>query len=292
MGSVIQEECRKSAVRRVRAFREEFGVKTVPVNCVRLLQTLGDSGKIRLKWILLQDEAPGFLDGMTQYISETDTYLVLTRRPPLNWRKTSSWRRYNFTLAHELGHVFLGHMKTPNELKSEAVRDMEDLEADAFAAELLAPAEALGRFRTVQEASEALLVSESAIRRRIRDTDVLLALRTCPKCGFGGIPPAADFCRMCGECLQKVPHPPAEAEVPFLPMPPAECPVCGYAEDTSRSSVCPNCDYPKRNECRPEYNQPPHYCPDDARFCEVCGAPTLYRELIWDRTGRNSDVLL
>ena len=176
MGSVIQEECRKSAVRRVRAFREEFGVKTVPVNCVRLLQTLGDSGKIRLKWILLQDEAPGFLDGMTQYISETDTYLVLTRRPPLNWRKYSSWRRYNFTLAHELGHVFLGHMKTPNELKSEAVRDMEDLEADAFAAELLAPAEALGRFRTVQEASEALREQKNDALRRGEEAGMSMLL--------------------------------------------------------------------------------------------------------------------
>ena len=292
MGFVTQEECRKSAVRRVRAFREEFGIRTVPVDCVRLLRDLQESGKMRLRWEEIPRDAPDFLDGITLYQSWTDSYLILTRQVPVRWQKYSSWRRYNFTLAHELGHVVFGHLKTPNNLKTQTVQDTEDMEADAFAAELLVPAEALGQFRTVQEAAEALLVSESAIRRRIRDTGVLLALRTCPACGFREIPPAADFCRMCGKSLQKVPHPPVQAEVTFLPEPQYECPVCGYTDPMIRSRVCPNCDESKRNYCLPEYNQPPHICPDDARFCEVCGAPTLYRELIWKNFRGKTDVLL
>ena len=174
-----------------------------------------------------------------------------------------------------------GMIPTPaqDRLKNETVRALEDAEADAFAAELLVPAEALKNFCTVKEAADALWVSESAVRRRMRDTGVLPAMRTCPRCGFGRIPPAAGFCRMCGACVQPVPRPPEEPEVPFLPPLPRECPVCGETELGSVGGECLNCGNPKRNRCMPEYNQPPHRCPDDARFCELCGAPTVYGEL-------------
>ena len=43
---------------------------------------------------------------------------------------------------------------------------------------------------------------------------------------------------------------------------------------------CLYCDASKRNYCMPEYSQPPHWCPDDANYCETCGAPTLYKELL------------
>ena len=130
------------------------------------------------------------------------------------------------------------------------------------------------------EAAEALLVSESAIRRRMRDTGILFAIRTCPKCGFDRIPPAADYCRMCGQSLQANPHPPAEQAVRYLPPPPEECPVCGLKETGAPEGRCMNCDNPKLNHCLPEYDQAQHWCPADALFCETCGARTLYSELL------------
>ncbi len=282
-------EYRRNAEARLRKFREEYGLWTAPVDAFRLPRRIAEHGKIRLRW-----EEDDFrlgrtgaeralaekLDGMHFYFPRTGSYWIVTRPAPLNWRKVSSWRRYHFTVAHELGHLFCGHLAVPDEAKSPEVRALEDLEADAFAAELLAPKETLGFFRGVREAADALWVSESAIRRRMRDTGILFALRTCPRCGFGRIPPAADYCRMCGTCLREDPRPPAEPEVRYLPPLPEECPVCGLKENGAPEGRCMNCDNPKRNHCLPEYDQRQHPCPADARFCEICGAPTLYAELI------------
>ena len=66
----------------------------------------------------------------------------------------------------------------------------------------------------------------------------------------------------------------------FFPPPPEECPACGYKNISTEDGRCLNCDASKRNHCMPEYSQPPHWCPDDANYCETCGAPTLYRELL------------
>ena len=262
----------------VRRFREDFGVRSVPVDSFVLMKSVREKGNL----ILDRQNDPQVPSGEAFIIHTpgTRTYTIVTGGiPPLDWKKYSSWRRINFTLAHELGHLFCGHLEVPHSLKSEKVRALEDAEADAFAAELLVPAEALAFFCTVKEAADALWVSESAVRRRMRDTGVLPAMRTCPRCGFSRIPPAAGFCRMCGACVQPVPRPPEEPEVPFLPPLPRECPVCGETELGSVGGECLNCGNPKRNRCMPEYDQPPHFCPDDARFCEICGAPTVYREL-------------
>ena len=288
MESLIQE-CRRSARLRLRKFREEYGVRTAPVDAFQLLRRIEGSGKVRLEWeqddgFLDQLQAPlggnKKVDGVTYYLPAAGGFLIVTRSVPLNWKRYSSWRRHHFTLAHELGHLFCGHMTVPGEAKNPAVLRMEELEADTFAAELLAPAEVLGNFRSVKEAADALWISESAVRRRMRDTGILFALRACPSCGFRRIPPAADYCRMCGCSLRAVPRPPAEPDVWFFPPPPEDCPVCGLKESGDPEGRCLNCDNPKRNHCLPEYNQRQHFCPQDALFCEVCGAPSLYAELL------------
>ena len=254
MEPLIREECLRNAAVRLRKFREEYGVWTAPVNTFRLLREIERHGKIRLQW----EQAPPIredADAFTVCSSDDDRILIFTREIPLHWQKYSAWRRYNFTMAHELGHIFCGHMTTPNARKSPAVVEMEETEADAFAAGLLTPPEALGHFCSVKEAAEALLVSESAIRRRMRDTGILFAIRTCPKCGFDRIPPAADYCRMCGQSLQANPHPPAEQAVRYLPPPPEECPVCGLKETGAPEGRCMNCDNPKLNHCLPGQSQ-------------------------------------
>ena len=271
--------CRERAETCLRKFREEFGIWETPVDCFRLTDKLNASGKISIQ----RAEAEGLsddFDGVTYYFPEEKFYLICHRPVAMMWKSRSVRRRINFTLAHELGHIFCGHLAVPDPLKTPETRALEDAEADAFAAELLTPKDVLGHFRSVKEAADALLVSESAVRRRTRDTGILFALRTCPNCGFNKIPPAADYCRMCGECLQETPHPPKERDVIFYPPPPEECPVCGYKNVSTEDGRCLYCDASKRNYCMPEYSQMPHWCPEDAKYCETCGAPTLYKELL------------
>ncbi len=279
MNAALEQSARKRAANAVRFFRKEFGVRTAPVNCFRVAMDLRDSGKIRFDW----EEADGRLssgfDARAQYLPQLDLYLVICRELPERWETVSARRRCNFTMAHELGHIFCGHVKIPKNCKSDATIALEDFEANAFAAELLMPREALGWFCSVQEAADGLLVSQTALRNRMRETGTLYALRTCPDCGFRRIPPAAAYCRECGRDLRETPAPPAETEVSYLPFPPKACPVCGYDFPAGRYGECLWCYNPKRNHCLPEDNAPEHWCRDEAKYCEVCGSPTLYAAL-------------
>ena len=78
---------------------------------------------------------------------------------------------------------------------------------------------------------------------------------------------------MCGASLgRKIPEGTAlKMRVPF----PERCPVCG-SDAMPSGGECPDCGYPVYNRCRAEYNRPSHINPPDARFCETCGASTLY----------------
>lgn len=57
------------------------------------------------------------------------------------YNDTENSRRCRFTIAHELGHIFLGHLliNTP-EYKTFAIREDNESEANVFARDLLAPA--------------------------------------------------------------------------------------------------------------------------------------------------------
>ena len=90
--------------------------------------------------------------------------------------------RKRFTIAHEIGHVYLGHLtnKDNNELIDDEMRlrssvwDMEEKQANAFAAKLLMPAflvrDAILAGRTsVEELAELFYVSEQAMMFRLRN---------------------------------------------------------------------------------------------------------------------------
>ena len=84
---------------------------------------------------------------------------------------------------------------------------------------------------------------------------------------------------MCGEAVKPL-YPPRPEDVPYLPPAPAECPACGAAEPAGPGGECLNCGAPKRNHCLPEYDQPAHWCPPEAKYCETCGAPTVFAGMI------------
>jgi len=90
--------------------------------------------------------------------------------------------RKRFTIAHEIGHVVLGHLtnKENNELIDDEVRlrssvwNVEERQANAFAAQLLMPASlirgAVNRgLASVEELAEMFEVSEQAMMYRLRN---------------------------------------------------------------------------------------------------------------------------
>ena len=68
-------------------------------------------------------------------------------------------------------------------------------------------------------------------------------MKTCENCGTQSYRVESKFCLKCGNGLP-------------------------YAEDAPRINICTNadCDW-----CKTKF-----IYPDDARFCDVCGSPTVY----------------
>ena len=287
----ILQELRSHAESEVRRFRREYDIPNVPMHSYDMIYQIVFYGKIDLDITMKRDLSPGF-DALARYFPEIDAYHIDMRATKDEMREIFHRRRTNFTLAHEIAHIFMGHLKHPVWEKTWRTLYMEELEANWFAAELLMPRNVIGYFRSVQEAADALGVSHAAMQRRMEETDLLYAIRTCPECGFRHIPPAADYCRKCGHrVFPKFQTRTREEEILFQKdqlqevfyEPPLvdKCPECGFNHALlGKTGKCPNCELPRRNFCQREYNQEPHPCPLDANYCEICGAPTMYNGLL------------
>lgn len=90
---------------------------------------------------------------------------------------TMKIERIRFTIAHELGHIFLGHEsllhRTPNSIFIE--KPEEETEADMFAARLLAPACVLWglNLRTPEEIAKICNISYQAAVYRAKRMEIL-----------------------------------------------------------------------------------------------------------------------
>ena len=93
------------------------------------------------------------------------------------YNDTENSRRCRFTIAHELGHIFLGHLliNTP-EYKTFAIREDNESEANVFARDLLAPACVLHELKafTTRDIANLCNISLEAARyreQRMRDLE-------------------------------------------------------------------------------------------------------------------------
>ena len=117
---------------------KDYKLNQVPTDLKKLVEGLG------LKFIELND--PEDIDGAILEIEGKPKMAVLNT--------TKSITRQRFTLAHELGHIFLNHTKrdvydgetsreNEGEFSSKSSKPPKETEADIFASELLIPYEQL-----------------------------------------------------------------------------------------------------------------------------------------------------
>ena len=129
---------------------KQYKIVDVPTDLRKICEGEG------LEFIELDD--PEAVDGMLMEL-EDGTRVAMVNR-------AKAYVRGRFTLAHELGHIFLRHDKR-DFYDAEAVRDLgEDIpesakppweqEADAFAAELLIPQEQLKKYQAELKNPEKL----------------------------------------------------------------------------------------------------------------------------------------
>lgn len=109
-----------------------------------------------------------------------------TGKPKLVFNDDEAEVRQRFTIAHELGHFALGHLRsdrsrlfrdTRKELMSN-VRDPKEVEANRFAARLLMPADAVrlavkNGARSIPELAQLFHVSEVAMKFRLMNLGML-----------------------------------------------------------------------------------------------------------------------
>ncbi|BFM05760.1 ImmA/IrrE family metallo-endopeptidase [Halioxenophilus aromaticivorans] len=106
----------------------------------------------------------------------------------IKYSASESPLRQRFTVAHELGHHLLGHVKkgmkfrdTPNEFRA-SVSSREEREANVFAAELLMPSELVmsaylnSSIRDVEKLASAFGVSKVAMRIKLQELDLITSI--------------------------------------------------------------------------------------------------------------------
>ena len=114
----------------------------------------------------LSEEKQMLRDGCTIYVPEHDLYVVLYNA------EITYFEHLNWTLAHEIGHIYLGHTKDD---------DLEEIEAHYFASQLFMPdytlymaAKEYGKISS-EDITEIFGVSPTAAQKRIQT----MKKRTC-----------------------------------------------------------------------------------------------------------------
>lgn len=158
-------------------FKMKFSIKNIPIDCVALAIKLNkkkDSNiKIKSTTFLPDGKLAKtiYVNCMNVYfvsVNRSQLYDAFRKRPKYPYR-CSSDRMVNFTLAHEFGHIFLGHTDIPDSCKTPEILEEEDLEANEFAGRLLIPKASLQScsFSTLSEIASEFMVSEQAILKRL-----------------------------------------------------------------------------------------------------------------------------
>ncbi len=150
----------KYAREMARKILKQHKIKDVPTNLQVICEKLG------LEYVELDD--PDELDGAILELDGTRVAMLNKAKPVV---------RARFTLAHELGHIFLNHDKREfydpevareyGEDVPENQKPAKEQEADAFASELLIPLEQLkkrqGELKDLEKLAAVFQVSRPAM---------------------------------------------------------------------------------------------------------------------------------
>jgi Zn-dependent peptidase ImmA (M78 family) len=140
---------------------KDYKLSEVPTDLSVIFKNLG------LKYIELNDADD--IDGAIMEIKGKPAIAVLNKAKPL--------QRQRFTLAHELGHIFLKHTRrdiyNSDEIRENSnnliskTKPPQETEADIFASELLIPYEQLKKYTAdmsnIDKLASTFLVSRQAI---------------------------------------------------------------------------------------------------------------------------------
>ena len=204
----------------------------------------------------MSDQFSKNVDAAALYFGEEDGYCIIFNSQKIGSFDYAPNRRCNFTLAHELGHIFLEHLLIPYSQKSGAERTYEDQEADEFASRLLMPESLLLQCNFIAKLTAEFLVSSQAFYTRVNNLKRLdlyksKPLPTCKTCGNTHFSLCTSYCKICGTEIN------ASTTRGIMRI--------IYSEFVNDVNKCH--EYGHENDW-------------NARYCELCGQPTLLNGIL------------
>lgn len=98
--------------------------------------------------------------------------VIVDKEATIGFNNTQHWHRRRFTIAHEIGHLLMGHT-----CNSEDRDSTKEIESNQFAAELLIPLAYIKKdfkdFPNLDELSKRYAVSKEALTRHLIDCRLL-----------------------------------------------------------------------------------------------------------------------
>lgn len=196
---------------RLKEFVKRYNITEYPINCFKLLERIILSNTIKLEY-KKSDQFSENLDAAAEYHGKEAGYCIMFNSRKIRSFDFSPHRRCNFTLAHELGHIFLGHLLIPSSLKSKADILYEEWEADEFAARLLMPEILLLNCNFITKVTAEFLVSSPDLFTRVNNLKRLdlyksKPIPTCKTCGNTHFSLCTRYCKICGTEVNKTTTP-------------------------------------------------------------------------------------
>lgn len=280
---------------RIKMFIYLYGIQSNdwPLDCTKLLQKMKETQIIPFHYgfFRLSDK----YEAVTDFRSEHNVYLMQINRSKVRYPfETSADRRLNFTLAHEIGHIMLDHLRVSRNLKTPTDIEREEREANEFAGQLLMPEFLINtcNFYSLERTAEYLMVSKTALWMRLNSMnqlDLLTAKKTrsCCNCGNMKFSPFAEFCGICGHPIQpglrgirRIIYPTNILMDKYKRI--LSCPVCRTDKIHHSDDRCNRCGTYIFNYCSSYFDDNKNACSfanlGNSRFCEMCGKPTYLYE--------------
>lgn len=200
------------------------------------------------------------VEALSVFDKEQRIYHILMDTHRLQYPfQTSRQRRSNFTLAHELGHILLGHTDLPDQLVNPQLRRRYEMQADEFAGCLLMPQWLLlgCQMQDTAQVAAFFQVSEAALWQRLNNLgrlDLLQASQRRRPC-----------CSVCGNLR-------------FNLWQSRYCAVCANPVSQTADGVLPM-HYDAHGQAQANAcSQCARVLPGFARFCDQCAAPTTWMQ--------------
>lgn len=246
-------------------------------------------------------ELCGTSDSCADYHAKHNRYIIYYN--DVDMISIVNSNRYRWNIAHELGHVLLGHHQMTTKTRicrsslSNELYDYFELEADYFAQLILVPHVVLYAFKiqTPRQLKQLCKISGPAANRRFRAYEEwrnnivkndtydkplfyhyydFIFKKSCTTCGASIVQRYGKYCPVCGsKTLQW-----GDGKMIYKKLEVHEngklktCPICKNEETNINGNYCQICARYLVNECT-DCNEP---LPANARYCPICGNKSTY----------------